>query len=70
MRQVISFLLIQEFYYGIFIVVVGAIIGFDKGWYVGLKSIMYLVIILQVMLFWINRKIIKAALNPNIKDKK
>ena len=70
MKQLVPFLLWQEFYYGIFIVIVGVAIGFDKGFDTGVRTILYLFIFLQFIVFWINRKVIKAFLNPEIRDKK
>lgn len=68
MKQLVSFLFWQEFYYGIFIVIVGIAIGFDKGFDVGLRTMLYLFIFLQFIIFWINRKIIKGFFSPEIKD--
>lgn len=70
MKQLVSFLFWQELYYGIFIVIVGMAIGFDKGFDAGLRTILYLFIFLQLIIFWMNRNVIKAFLNPEIKDKK
>ena len=70
MKKLISFLLVQELYYGIFIVVVGIAIGFNSGLYAGLRTTLYLFVLLQIVIFWTNRKVIRSFLRPQIKDKK
>lgn len=70
MRALVTFLLWQEFYYGLFITFICVLIGLDKGFEVGLRSAGYLMLLLQIIIFWTNRKLIKSILFPEIKDKK
>jgi len=70
MKALVLFLLVQEFYYGIFIVIVGVAIGFDGGLHAGLRTTLYLFIILQLLIFWTNRNVINGFLYPKIKNKK
>lgn len=62
-------LLIQQFYYGIFIVTIGIAIGVQHGWESGLKTALYCLILFQFVIFWLNRKTIKSGLWPDIKDR-
>ena len=70
MRTVIQMLLIQNFYYGIFVVVIGVSVGLQYDWMSGLRAFLYCFLVFQIAIFWTNRKVIKAALFPEIKDKK
>ena len=70
MRTVIKILLIQEFYYGIFLVIIGISVGIQNDLMSGLRAFLYCFILFQFIIFWINRKIIKTAFWPEIKDKK
>lgn len=70
MRALVKFLLLQELYYGIFVIVVCVLISFDKGAEVGLRSAGYLMALLQLLILWSNRKLINATLFSEIKDKR
>lgn len=70
MKALTSFLLLQEFYYGILAVVFGVSMGVLHGYDSGLKAGIYCLIFLQFVIFWTNRKVIKAFLNPEIKNKR
>ena len=60
-------LLLQEFYYGIFILIFGFAIGIQHGAYSGLKAFLLAFVFIQFIILWVNRKVIKAALTSNFK---
>ena len=70
MRSLILFLLLQEFYYSILLVIFGVAIGVQHGVESGLRAFLLSLIFRQFVIFWIKRKVIKDFLNPEIKDKK
>ena len=70
MRTLLQMLFIQELFYGGFLVVLGFVIGLQHGWESGVKTFLYALLFIQPAIFLINKKIIKAALFPEIKDKK
>ena len=70
MRTLVKMLLIQELFYGIFIVIIGIAIGVQHGLDSGLRTFLYCFIFFQFIILWLNRGIIKSTLWPEIKDKR
>jgi len=69
-RSLFRIIFMQELFYGAFLVVLGAIIGVQHGWESGLTTFMYSFVFFQVIIFWINRKVIKSAFSSKVGEKK
>ncbi len=69
MRTVFQMLLIQELFYGGFLVALGFVIGFQHGWESGIKTFLYALLLIQPAILLANRKAIKAVLFPESKSK-
>jgi len=69
MRAVLRIILMQELFYGAFLVVLGVIIGLQHGWESGVKTFLYAFMFFQPIIFWINRKILKSVACSRIRSK-
>ncbi|RZO86232.1 MAG: hypothetical protein EVA65_04695 [Oceanococcus sp.] len=70
MASLIRFLLVQELYYGAFLVVLAAAVALEHGWESGVRIFFYCLIFMQPIIFWVNRKVLMAASHSAIQDKK
>lgn len=70
MRMLIYAVLLNELFYGGCALLIGLSIGAQHGWESGLRTFLYTLFFFQFVIAWINRKIIKAVLFSEIKDKK
>ena len=69
MWVLVRILLMQEFYYGILVVILAVSVGLQHGWESGLRAFFYSFVFLQFIILLLNRKVIRATLKPDVKDK-
>lgn len=70
MRVLIYAILLSELFYGGCALLIGLSVGVQHGWDSGLRAFLYILFFFQFIIAWLNRKIIKAALFPEVKAKK
>lgn len=67
MKNLVKFIIVQEIYYSLFLVAIGLAIGFQNGFYAGLRVFLYALLLIQPVILWINRKVIKDLLQSKYK---
>ncbi len=70
MGSLAKVLILQECYFGAFLAVLGFFIGIQHGWMAGVEVFIYTFLLIQLIVLWINRNLIKAALAKRNRSKK
>jgi hypothetical protein len=62
MRPIIKLLIKEEIYYGLCVLIIAAATGLQYGMEVGVRAFIYIFILMQPIIFFINKEIIVGVL--------